>query len=354
MSNQCGVPPNVARRDPPVARSETATTGDLGHGGADRYGRRVRRLTAGLGCWLVQPVYVLVELLVAAGASAAYSLRDDTISALGMLACSPGHAGSVVDVCSPGHGADERRVRRLRSAACSGRRAAAAEARRRGTWGAAAVWLWVVSGLSAAAVGLVPVDRQPGWHVVAALPVFVLQPLAVLATAEALRRSGAVPPGVAVSGLVIGGLTLAAAAAFGLRLGDPTWVGGLERLALWPAYVWLGRRGAGAAGRQQVGDRGEGVAVVAEPADDRGQPVDGDEPVVRARVVREHDGARAHLRRDVVDDAVRSTRHEVLARLGRPQDRRQPRLGGGQERRPRRGGRRAAGRGSERRRTSSS
>ena len=27
--------------------------------------------------------------------------------------------------------------------------------------------------------------------------------------------------------------------AFGLRLGDPTWVGALERLALWPTYTWL-------------------------------------------------------------------------------------------------------------------
>ena len=38
---------------------------------------------------------------------------------------------------------------------------------------------------------------------------------------------------------LIGAVTLAAAAAFGARLGGPTWVGGLERLALWPAYVWL-------------------------------------------------------------------------------------------------------------------
>ena len=191
------------------------------------YGRRVRRLTAGLGCWLVQPVYVLVELLVAAGASAAYSLRDDTVSALGMAACSPGHG--LMNVAFVAFGL-------LRAGG------AALQRPRLGgeAWGAAAVWLWVASGLAAAAVGLAPVDRQPGWHVVAALPVFVLQPLAVLATAGALRRSAAVPPGVWVSGQVVGAVTLAAAAAFGVRLGGPTWVGGLERVALWPAYVWLG------------------------------------------------------------------------------------------------------------------
>jgi hypothetical protein len=72
-----------------------------------------------------------------------------------------------------------------------------------------------------------------------ALPVFVLQPLAVLATAGALRRSGVVSRAVARSGTVVGCFTVGAAVAFGLRLGGPTWVGGLERLVLWPAYVWL-------------------------------------------------------------------------------------------------------------------
>lgn len=212
----------------------------MGWGGAVAgYGRRVRRLTVGLGCWLVQPAYVLVELLVAAGASAAYSLRDDTVSALGMAACSPGHAGSVLDVCSPGHGLMNAAFVAFGLLRAGG--AALLRPRLGGqAWGAAAAWLWVISGLAAAAVGLAPVDRQPVWHVVAALPVFVLQPLAVLATAGALRRSAAVPPGVWVAGQVVGAVTLAAAAAFGARLGGPTWVGGLERLALWPAYVWLG------------------------------------------------------------------------------------------------------------------
>jgi hypothetical protein len=186
----------------------------------------------------VQPAYLLVELLVAAGASASYSLRDDTISALGMLTCAPGHAGATAVVCSSGHVA-------LNTAfVVFGllRAAGAVLLRPRlgpGGWALAAVWLWVVSAFAAAGVGLVPVDQRPGVHAVVALPVFVLQPLAVLATAEALRRSGAVHRAVAVSGLVLGGVMLAAAASFGLRLTSPTWVGGLERLALWPTYPWL-------------------------------------------------------------------------------------------------------------------
>lgn len=186
----------------------------------------------------MQPVYLLVELLVAAAASASYSLRDDTISALGMLTCAPGHAGAAVDVCSSGHVA-------LNAAfVVFGllRAAGAVLLRPRlgaGGWALAAVWLWVVSACFAAAVGLVPVDQLPGWHAVVAVPVFVLQPLAVLVTAETLRRSRAVSRGVARSGIVLGGIMVAAAAAFGLRLGDPTWVGALERLALWPTYPWL-------------------------------------------------------------------------------------------------------------------
>jgi hypothetical membrane protein len=208
------------------------------------YGRAVRREQAGSGAWLVQPLYVIVELLVAAVASAAYSLRDDTISALGQLTCAPGHSGSGVAVCSPGHLALD-----VAFVTFGVLRAVGAVLLHPGLargWGrTVATGLWVVSGSCSAAVGFVPVDQRPNLHALVATPVFVLQPLAVLATAAALRRTAeAVSPWVVSSGYVVGAVTLAAAAAFGLRLGAPTWVGGLERLALWPAYLWLGVVGA--------------------------------------------------------------------------------------------------------------
>jgi hypothetical protein len=198
----------------------------------------VRRTPIGAACWLAQPVYVVVELLVALGASAAYALRDDTVSALGMLACAPGHTGSTVEVCSGWHVVLNAAfvvfgVLRAAGAVLLRPRLGAAG------WGRLACGLWLVSSLSAAAVGLLPVDQVPGAHAVAALPVFALQPLAVLATAEALRRSHAVAPGVVAAGFTVGVLTLAAATGFAARLGQPTWVGGLERLALWPVYAWL-------------------------------------------------------------------------------------------------------------------
>ncbi|MEO9153883.1 MAG: hypothetical protein ABI243_15875, partial [Lapillicoccus sp.] len=68
---------------------------------------------------------------------------------------------------------------------------------------------------------------------------FVLQPLAVIATTLAWRQTDLLR-GPRWTGLVAGALSVMGALAFGARLGQPTWVGGLERLALWPAYLWLG------------------------------------------------------------------------------------------------------------------
>ena len=136
----------------------------------------------GSGAWLVQPLYVVVELLVAAGASAAYSLRDDTISALGQLTCAPGHSGSALVVCSPRHIVLDVAfvvfgVLRVLGALLLRPSLAPGSAR------TAATALWVVSGSCSAAVGFVPVDQHPGLHALVAAPVFVLQPPAVLATA---------------------------------------------------------------------------------------------------------------------------------------------------------------------------
>jgi hypothetical membrane protein len=212
-------------------------------------------------CWLVQPLYVVVELLVAAAASASYSLRDDTISALGQLGCGPGHTGSGVDVCSAAPV-----VLDAAFVVFGVLRAVGAVLVRPllggGGWGAAACGLWVVSGAAAAAVGLAPVDVGPALHAAVALPVFVLQPLALLATGVAVGRSGAIGPGVPRSGLVVGAVTVVAAAGFAGRLGAGTWVGAFERLTLWPAYPWLavaawallvGRRDGGTTGPADTG-----------------------------------------------------------------------------------------------------
>ena len=106
-------------------------------------------------------------------------------------------------------------------------------------WASGAVSLWVVSGLATAGVGLFPVDRSPGWHAASALTVFLFQPLAVLATVRALQRSTRLPRAVQVSGNALASVLTVATITFGARMGASTWVGGLERLALWPTYPWL-------------------------------------------------------------------------------------------------------------------
>lgn len=192
----------------------------------------------GAACWLVQPFYLVIELVVAAAASSSYSLRDDTISALGQLGCAPGHEGSLVEVCSAAPvGLDTAFV------VFGVLRAVGAVLVRPlvggGGWGTAACGLWVVSGTAAAAVGLAPVDVVPGLHAALALPVFVLQPLALVVTGVALGRSRPPRRWLAGSGVSVGAMTLGAAAAFGARLGAGSWVGAFERATLWPAYPWL-------------------------------------------------------------------------------------------------------------------
>ena len=104
--------------------------------------------------------------------------------------------------------------------------------------------MWIGSGICSAAVGLAPVDQYPAVHALVAAPIFVLQPLAILATALASGRGTGVRAVVRTTGLVAGTLSVVGSLAFGARLGQPTWGGALERLALWPAYLWLGLLGA--------------------------------------------------------------------------------------------------------------
>ncbi len=195
------------------------------------------RRRAGLACWLVQPVYLVVELLVAAAASSAYSLRDDTISTLGQVRCILGDGGAVVGVCSSGHA-----VMNAGFVVFGLLRALGAlllrDHFRPSRWRTAATSLWVLSGIFSAAVGLAPVDQYPGVHALVATPIFVLQPLAILATVGAVGQG--VSAAVRSTGLMAGALSAIGSLGFGARLGQPTWGGGLERLALWPAYVWLG------------------------------------------------------------------------------------------------------------------
>ncbi len=177
--------------------------------------------------WLAQPAYLLAEVLVAATTGVGYSLRDDTISALGATCTSSSPTGcsstpvlmnSVFVVFG---------VLQAVGAWALLRRPAVRAATRVGA-------LWVVAGLFSVGVGLAPVDRHPSLHAMVALPVFVCQPLALLLHARLLAHGR-----VRVAGTLLGLLALVGAVAFGFLLGADHWAAAAERLAIWPAKLWL-------------------------------------------------------------------------------------------------------------------
>ncbi len=189
------------------------------------------RARIGAACWSVQPLYVVAELVVAAVAvgASSYSLLRDTVSDLGVSACTD-------SLCSPWHP-----VMNVVFVLFSLARVVGAVTLRP-SWRDVATWAWVLSGLSAAAVGLAPVDRMPTAHVLVATPVFVLQPVALLLTAGRLAQRR---PRVARAGMVLAVVTALAAVFFLVAAsGEPesgsSLAGALERLALWPVYLWLG------------------------------------------------------------------------------------------------------------------
>lgn len=177
--------------------------------------------------WVVQPAYLVVEVVVALRAVGAgsYAVARDSVSALG-VACGGG------GVCSPWSPAMNTAFAAFGVLVVLGAALARSSgATRRGTL---ATVLWVVAGLSSVAVALAPLDRDVTTHVVAAAPVFLAQPVAIALHASASRGpwrwlgwTTAVVCGVA-------------ALAFVLGIGGEDVSGAAERVALWPVKVWLG------------------------------------------------------------------------------------------------------------------
>ena len=176
--------------------------------------------------WLIQPGYLVAEVLLAALAGVGYSSAHDTISALGTSCDSPAATGcssapSAMNVVFVVFGL-------LQAAgAVPLLRAGSRSARVVGS-------LWAVAGIFSVGVGLAPVDAHPTLHSLAALPVFVAQPLALLLHARWL-----VTGRLRLVGTALGVVAVAGAVGFGLLLGSDTWSGAFERLAIWPAKLWL-------------------------------------------------------------------------------------------------------------------
>lgn len=174
--------------------------------------------------WLAQPAYLLAELALAVFAGVGYSLRDDTISALG-TACDLGGTG-----CSSAPGVMNLVFVLIGSLQAVGALPLVTAGGRRALVG----WLWLVAGSASIGVGLLPVDRHPAAHAVVALPIFAAQPLAILLHARLLG-----PGVVRRAGLALAAVALVGVAAFVTVLGHDQWTGLAERAAIWPAKLWL-------------------------------------------------------------------------------------------------------------------
>lgn len=200
-----------------------------------------RRLVWGAALWAVRPVYVAIELAVAAMTTGSYSVVDDTVSDLGAQGCS-------ADFCSPAHALMNGTFVGVGVLLAAGAVLLAPRT------GRAVAALLVVSGLSSVATGFAPVDVDPALHALAAAPLFVCQPVALVVLGRRLRASR---PRTANALVVAGGVT--AVGAVGFLVSSDTGAGAWERLALWPVIAALVAAGDAVAG--DVGRSAPGRAV---------------------------------------------------------------------------------------------
>lgn len=171
---------------------------------------------------LLRPAYIATEFVVASATTGNYSFIADSVSRLGEVGCSPAY-------CSPRHELMNGSFIGFGVLLASG---ALLLARPLGPW---VTGLLVVSGVSSAATGLAPLDQDATLHAIAATPLFVVQPIALLVLGSRLRTD---QPKLARALLTTGVVTGTAAAAFVVSRGGHL-SGALERLALWPVLIAL-------------------------------------------------------------------------------------------------------------------
>jgi hypothetical membrane protein len=181
-----------------------------------------RAVQLGALAFLLRPTYIATEVVTAAGTSGGYSFVSDSVSRLGEVGCSAAY-------CSPRHAVMNGSFMGYGVLLAGG---ALLLARPLGPW---VTGLLVVSGVSSCATGLVPLDQDATLHAIAATPLFVAQPLALLLLAVRVREDR---PRLAKALLATGAVTAAAAVGF-IVSGEERAGGALERLALWPVLLGL-------------------------------------------------------------------------------------------------------------------
>jgi hypothetical protein len=192
------------------------------------------RLRLGVLLWLVQALYLAVELVAVAVVQAPYSLLDNTISDLGAVGCTTvAYPTGPVPVCSPAHAAVNAAFVVFGAAMALGAvlMRPFLFAPRRG-W--VATGAWVVAGAGQVGAGLLPLDVDLEGHALVSAPGIVATGLAVASTGWRSRVAGRWRPALVATGVV----GFACGAVFVVRL-DTAWGGLLERVALWPSTVVL-------------------------------------------------------------------------------------------------------------------
>lgn len=194
-----------------------------------------RAAQLGVLALLLRPAEIASEYVVAASTRGGYSFVADSISKLGEIGCSEAF-------CSPRHAIMNGSFMAIGLLLAGG---SVLLVRPFGPW---VTGLLVVSGVSSIATGLAPLDQDATLHAIAATPLFVAQPVALVLLGVRLRE---VKPRLAGVLRVTGAATAAAAVGFVVSGGDSALSGALERLALWPvllglaASAWAHRPGPG-------------------------------------------------------------------------------------------------------------
>ena len=175
---------------------------------------------------LVRPAYIATEFVVAAATTGGYSFLADSVSRLGEVGCSAAY-------CSPRHELMNGSFIAFGALLALG---ALLLARPLGLW---VTGLLVVSGASSVGTGLAPLDQDATLHAMAAAPLFVAQPIALIVLGARFRDDW---PRLARA-LMTAGVVTGVAAVWFLLDGDGPVSGSLERLALWPVLVGLALAG---------------------------------------------------------------------------------------------------------------
>lgn len=187
------------------------------------------RRAALTGFALVLVLGILVEIIAARLFSPSYDWIRNTISDLGVTTCTTMHNYyGAVELCSPAHAW----VNASMAAGGLAMIGLATVRVRTAGFDRFAGLSWVVAGGSTLAMALVPQDVSPELHAFVSIPQLVALPLAVFI--GSLKYRGV----IGGAGRVVGAVGLGAGLWMLLDMNTYTHAGLLERLSLWPAFVW--------------------------------------------------------------------------------------------------------------------